>query len=333
MPIQRRAGSPKSPILAKIPRACSDDLTAVEFFEEQRWGSTPCCVRCGDTDVSQVRAADGGRHARYLWRCRGCKRQFTVRVGTIMEDSPVPLRHWAYAFWAACQSKKGVSAMEISRATNVTYKTALFMMHRIRWAMQPANETEPQLGGDGSVVEYDETYVGGKPRGVTFRDNGRVRLGPAPDFKDRKTPVVAGVERGGRVKAKVVADVTPSTLKQHVREMVHPNATLMTDDRKGYKGLDAEYRGGHYRINHSRGKYVDGEVYTNTIEGFFALLKRGMVGTYHSVSKKHLHRYVSEAEFKYNTRREDDGERVSRAIRGADGRRLTYRQQTRGGEP
>ncbi len=321
-----KVAAPKSDVLARLPRACSDELAAVEFMEEQRWGDTPCCPRCGDTEVRQMKAKDGTRNARFLWRCYGCKQQFTVRVGTIMEDSPIPMRHWCLAFYRACASKKGVSALQIQRETGLTYKSALFLMHRIRWAMKPANETEPSLGGNGGVVEFDETYVGGKPRGVTYRDDGRVRLGPAPDFKDRKTPVVAGVERGGRLKARVVADVTPSTLKQHVRDMVHPNAALMTDDRRGYVGLGEEYRGGHRRINHSRGKYVDGDLYTNTIEGFFALLKRGMVGTYHSVSKKHLHRYVSEAEFKYNTRREDDGSRMVRAIQAADGRRLTYKQ-------
>jgi len=276
-----------------------------------------------------MKSKDGERNARFLWRCTGCKQQYTVRVGTIMEDSPIPMRHWAYAFWQACASKKGVSAKEIERVTGVTYKTALFMMHRIRWAMAPANESLPKLGGEGKTVEYDETYVGGKPRGYALRADGQPRFGPPPDFKDRKTPVVAGIERGGRVKAKVVANVTPETLKSHVRNMVDTDTTLMTDDRRGYIGLEKEYHA-HHRINHSRGRYVNGDIHTNTIEGFFSILKRKMIGTHHVVSRKHLHRYVSEVEFLHNTRHLDDGQRTVLAIQSADHKRLTYKAQVQG---
>ena len=132
--------SSKSELVVRLPRACADELAAVEFMEGQRWGSSPCCPRCTDTDVSQMKGKDGSRNMRFLWRCRGCKQQYTVRVGTIMEDSPIPLRHWCYAFWAACSSLKGVSAKQIERLTGLSYKSALFMMHRIRWAMAPANE-------------------------------------------------------------------------------------------------------------------------------------------------------------------------------------------------
>jgi transposase-like protein len=332
MSTQRRAGQPKSEILAKLPLACTDERAAVEFFEEHRWGSAPNCPRCGDTDVSMMRGKDGMRNRRYLWRCRGCKQQYTVKIGTIMEDSPIPLRHWAYAFYEACKSKKGVSAKEIERQCNVTYKTALFMLHRIRWAMAPANANEPKLGGDGGVVEFDETYVGGKPRGapnwaLSSHREGRAKPGPRPDFKDRKTPVVAGVERGGRVKAHVVDNLTPETLSAHVRNMVHTSATLNTDERPSYKTVGREYAA-HNTVRHNKAQWADGDSYTNTIEGFFALLKRKLMATHHSVSRKHLHRYVSEAEFLYNTRSLNDGERTVLAIQSADNRRLTYKQQT-----
>lgn len=325
---QRSAAAPKSEILAKLPLACTDERAAVEFFEEQRWGATPNCPRCGDTEVRMMLAKDGSRNARYLWRCGGCKEQFTVKIGTVMEGSPIPLTAWAYAFYEACKSKKGVSAKEIERQCNVTYKTALFMMHRIRWAMAPANEKESRLGGNGGTVEYDETYVGGKPRGVPNWALGteRRKMGPRPDFKDRKTPVVAGVERGGQVKAAVLDRVTPDALKTSLEGLVDKSATLITDEKPAYRRIGKEFAA-HRTVSHHKAQWADGDTYTNTIEGFFSLLKRSMVGTYHSVSKKHLHRYVSQSEFMYNTRDLDDGERTVRAIQCADNKRLTYKQQ------
>src|SRR6266566_2615310 len=149
----------KSSIVSALPRSCSDELAAVEFLERQRWGDEPACPRCGDTDVYQMRGRDGKRNKRFLWLCRGCGEQFTVRIGTVFEDSRIPLRHWCYGFWAACASKKGVSALQIKRVTGLSYKSALFLMHRIRWAM-----TETPMDPLGGIVEVDETYVGGKPR-------------------------------------------------------------------------------------------------------------------------------------------------------------------------
>jgi transposase-like protein len=322
-----KVAAAKSEIVARLPLACSNEQAAVEFMEEQRWGASPCCPRCGDTDVSQMKANDGSRNTRFLWRCRGCKQQYTVKIGTVMEDSPIPVRHWCYAFWAACASKKGVSAMQIQRQTGLSYKSALFMMHRIRWAMAPANAND---GGKlTGTVEFDETYVGGKPRKgrIGTRPDGSLKPGPAPDFVDRKTPVVAGVERGGRVKARVAINVTPKSLKAHVLDMVDTSARFMTDERRGYVTVGREFEGGHHTVNHSQGEYSRGDVTTNTIEGFFSILKRGITGTYHSLSRKHLHRYLSEFEFRYNTRKMDDGARMALALDAMNGKRLTYAQQ------
>jgi transposase-like protein len=318
-----------SPLDAKIPTACSDELAAVEFLEAQRWGETPNCPRCGDTDVSMMKAKDGSRNARYLWRCRGCKQQYTVRVGTIMEDSPIALRHWCLAFYRAAASKKGVSALQIQGETGLTYKSALFLMHRIRWAMAPANEQESKLAG---VVEFDETYIGGKPR-YPARMGANVRYkGKARDFSDRKTAVVGGVERDGRVKARVVRSTKAPEMAEIVREMVDPSADLMTDESVIYKTVGQEYAS-HKRVKHALGQYVkytaDGEqITTNRIEGFWAGLKRQVGGTHHSVSRKHLHRYVSEAEFKYNNRALSDADRMVKLIQASDNRRLTYAEQT-----
>jgi transposase-like protein len=327
MPKQRAVGTAKSELVAALPRACAVEGYAVEFMEQQRWDGEPNCPRCGDVDVYQMKdSKTRERQANFRWRCKGCKAQFTVKVGTIMEDSPIPLRHWCYAFWAACSSKKGVSAKQIERMTGVSYKSALFMMHRIRWAMAPANEAEPKLGTGGGTVEFDETYVGGRPRRIAMPPRGTLRKGKGYDFSHRKTPVVAGVERDGLVKARVVGYAKGLVLQDHVRDMVDTSAHLMTDEYVGYKRVGREFAS-HDTVMHSQGEYVRGNVTTNRIEGFFAGLKRQIGGTHHAVSKKHLHRYVAEAEFKYNNRQVDDGERTRRAIRAASGRRLTYKAQ------
>ncbi len=331
-----KVANKKTELEGRIPRACADEAAAVAFLEEQRFGETGAyCPRCGDTDVVQMKAKDGSRNARYLWRCHGCKQQFTVRVGTTMEDSPIPLRHWCLAFYRACASKKGVSALQIQRETGLTYKSALFLMHRIRFAMAPSNEQELKLGANGGIVEFDETYVGGKPRGharYTTNPDGTYKRGHAPDFADRKTPVVGAVERDGRVKARVTYTLTAPELEHYVTAMVDPSAHLNTDQAKAYKVVGGQFAR-HERIRHNAGQYVrytaDGEqVTTNRIEGFWAGLKRQLHGTHHSVSRKHLHRYVSEAEFKYNNRGLTDGERTAKLIQATVNRRLTYRDQS-----
>jgi hypothetical protein len=230
-----------------------------------------------------------------------------------------------------------VSALQIQRETGLTYKSALFLMHRIRWAMAPANEQEPKLGAEGQIVEYDETYVGGKPRGHArysqeLKADGTRKLGPGVDFMDRKTPVVGGVERGGRIKLRVAANLKSGSLKQYVTDMVDPAANLQTDQLPTYKAIGDQFAS-HERVRHNAGQYVrytlDGtQVTTNRIEGVWAGAKRQFHGTHHSVSRKHLHRYLSEIEFKYNTRRMTDGDRTVKLIQAADHRRLTYKEQT-----
>src|SRR5580704_4491480 len=208
----------KSETVAAIPLACSNELAAVEFLEKQRWGNTPACVKCGSVEVYKMTdAKTGGRNKRYLWRCRDCKEQFTVRIGTIYEESRIELRHWCYAFWRAATSKKGVSALEIKRHCQISYKSALFLMNRIRFAMAPGADG-PKLTG---TVECDETYVGGKPRyrGISKRGRGT-----------NKTPVFAAVQRGGELRRRVVANVTGETLKAAIREDVDSGARIVTDE-------------------------------------------------------------------------------------------------------
>lgn len=303
----------KSGIIAEVPKACSDEAAAVEFMERRRWNGEPTCAHCASKSVYQMQDTNGGRSKRFLWRCRDCRKQFTVRVGTIFEDSRIPLRKWCYAFWAASTNKNGVAALEICRNLQVTYKTALFMLHRIRFAMAPGPDA-PKLGGNFETVEADETYVGGKPRHKNVSKRG---LGTS------KTPVFAVVQRNGEVRTKVIANVTAGTLGAALRARVHPNTRLMTDDFGSYKRPGKEYFS-HQSVNHSAGEYVRGDAYTNTIEGFFSILKRSLNGTYRAVSRKHLHRYLAEFEFRWNARKLNDGERLELLVKWAAGKRLMY---------
>jgi transposase-like protein len=219
----------KSEVIGKVPLICADELAAVEFFEEQRWGDSPCCIHCGSVNVYKMRdRKTGERNKRFLWRCLDCSQQYTVRIGTVYEESRIPLRHWCYAFWRAATSKKGVSALEIKRHCQISYKSALFLMNRIRFAMAP-DDAAPKLSG---TVECDETYVGGRPRfkGISKRGRGT-----------RKTPVFAAVERNGRIRRRVVADVTGDTLKEAIRETVDTRARIMTDENSSYRGIGNEY--------------------------------------------------------------------------------------------
>ena len=305
----------KDQVVKNIPKACADEDAAVTFLEYQRWGDNPVCPHCGSHKVYQMKGRDGNRNARYLWRCNECNKQYTVRIGTVFEESRIPLRHWCYAFWAACASKKGVSALQISRMTGVSYKSALFMMHRIRFAMTDDHSTPAPMTG---IIEVDETYVGGKPR-----NKGAQNIKKRGHGTD-KTPVVAMVQRGGSVRAMVMPKVNGKNLKKVLAENIDKSARIMTDEAAYYKGLKRQHRS-HETVVHSRGEYARGDVTTNSVEGFFSILKRGMVGTFHAVSKKHLHRYVGEFEYKYNTRKMTDGERIVLVIQKAQGKRLLYK--------
>jgi transposase-like protein len=302
----------KSDIIDDLPLACSDELAAVEFMESQRWGKNPACVHCGSVEVYKMLGKTGERNKRFLWRCRDCGKQYTVRIGTVYEESRIELRHWCYAFWRAATSKKGVAALEIMRHCQISYKSALFLMNRIRFAMAP-NADDPKLTG---TVEVDETYVGGKPR---YRGNNKRGRGTS------KTPVFAAVERNGRIRRRVVVNVSGKTLKQAIREEVNTKARLITDDFLAYKGIGSEYVGGHESVCHSTREYVRGDIHTNTAESSFALVKRGIMGVYHNVSKDYLHRYIWQFDFVWNNRKLNDGERTAELIRVTEGKRLMYR--------
>ena len=256
----------------------------------------------------------GERNKRFLWRCNDCKQQFTVRLGTVYEESRLPMRHWAYAFWRMSTSKKGVAALELKRQLQISYTSALFLANRIRFAMSPDQSTAPKLTG---VVEVDETYCGGKPRpGTGPHKRGR---------GTKKTPVFVAVERGGQIRRRVVANVTGATLKAAVRELVDTNAQLMSDENNAYNGLAPEYAS-HETVNHGTKEYARGNIHVNTAESSNALVKRGLMGIYHNVSKEYLHRYLWQWDFLWNNRESNDGERTIAAVKSAEGKRLMYKE-------
>ena len=301
--------------LFEIMQRFSTEDAAREYLEQQRWPDGPFCPHCGGCEVYRLTPRASSKHPgrKGLLKCKYCRKQFTVTVGTIFEDSHIPLNKWLIAIYLMCSSKKGISAHQIHRMLKLTYKSAWFMCHRIRYAM----EQEPfktQLSG---IVEADETYVGGKRRGKRAAKPGR------PGIGSHYVPVFACVERGGDVRAFVVESVDRQTLYPLLREHVDPKARIMTDELILYSGLDKHFAS-HQTVLHKQHQYVKGDVSTNTIEGFFGLLKRGIKGVYHHVSRKHLHRYLAEFTFRYNWRRLTDSTRTDRAIAGFEGKRLKY---------
>lgn len=319
-----KVGERKSAIVRAVPLACADEKAALAFMEEMRWGDYPCCPHCGSTNVYRMMSrATGEREKHGRWRCRDCSKMFSVRTGSVMEDSKIPLRHWAFAFWAAASSKKGVSSKQIQRQTGLSYKAALFLMHRIRYAMSPGSES-PKLDG---VVEADETFIGGAPRYRVRYGKHRGRKVDRPrsvnHWQTNKHSVFAAVERGTRrVRTRVLPTINSENLHAAVMDLIHPSSHLMTDERWAYKAI-GKHMASHQAVCHHEREYARGEVTTNRIEGFFALLKRAIYGTHHAVSRKHLHRYCDESAFKYETGALDDGERMRLAITLASGRRLT----------
>ena len=250
------------------------------------------------------------------FRCKDCKYDFSVRVGTIFEKSPLPLSTWITAMWLMANTKNGISSHELGRSLGVTQKTAWFMSHRIREAMR--TNSFRKLSG---TVETDECYVGGS------RTNwSNAKRAAIPLNYDHKTPVVASVARQGEVIANVVPDVAEETVKAEVRKNVEPEAVLYTDQSNVYRGLGSEYW--HSTVNHSASEYVRGDVSTNTVEGFFGLFKRGLKGTHIHVEPFHLDRYLDDQAFRYNLRKSNDFGRFDVATSQTKGRRLTWNQLT-----
>ncbi len=287
-----------------------DEAKATAHLEASRWPDGAFCPHCGSDKVRKM----GGTTQAGMFLCNDCRDKFTVRTGSVMERSHVPLHKWLLATHIMAASKKGMSAAQMARMIGVTYKTTWFLCNRIREAMDEADGNGP-LGGPDTVVEADETYVGGKAKSRSTRK-------PAP-----KKAVVALVERDGHARSFHVANVNAKTLRPLIVTNVDRLAHLMTDEAPVYTAVGREFSG-HSVVNHSAKEYVTtgGFKHSNTAENFFSIFKRGVIGTYHHMSEAHLGRYCREFDMRYNSREISDGERAAAIIKGMVGRRLTYRR-------
>ncbi len=302
--------------LATLARHFSDESEAWKLIETIRWPNGPICPHCGHTEKhyflkpkSGHRTTKAGNHSyRRVWKCASCRKQFSVLVGSIFEGTKIPISKWLLAIHMMCSGKNGVAAHELHRQLGITYKSAWFLAHRIRYAMARSPLADRLTG----TIEADEAYLGGR---------GKRRGRPGADSP--KTPVFSLVQRDGEVRSTVVANVTGATLGQILKENVDPSATLHTDEYAVYKQPGRGFAA-HQTVTHKKGEYVRGDVTTNRVEGYFSQLKRSIDGTHHRVSREHLHRYLSEFDFRYNTRKVTDGERTTRMIQQSAGKRLTY---------
>ena len=297
--------------LSQASKLTEDEARAT--FERIRWPNGTVCAHCGKSE--NITKFDGKAHRVGVYKCNDCGGQFTATVGTLLEQSHLPIRTWLMAFALLCSSKKSLSALQLQRQLGIgSYRSAWHMAHRIRHAMAQ----EPLSGLLAGTVEVDETYVGGKPR----KGTGEHKRGRGT----KKVPVMALVERGGRARAFKVEKVNAKTLKGAIRENVDRASVIMTDEWQGYTGIGQEFEGGHQTVNHGQGEYQRDDASTNEVEAYFALLKRGIVGSFHHISKQHLNRYCDEFSFSWSNRKISDGERTVRAIELSEGCRLKYRE-------
>ncbi len=288
----------------------------IAYMVAHRWPEGVSCPACGRTDVSWLANQK-------KWQCKSAhaKRQFTAKVGTIFEDSPLGLEKWLPAVWIITSAKNGVSSCEMARTLGITQKSAWFMLHRIRLALQAG--TMMKVGGNGGEVEADETFIGGKARNMHL--SVKVRRITGIGTKD-KVAVMGILERGGKVKTIVVPNRKKAALQSEIKQHVEAGAALYTDALLSYDGLAADYA--HKVVDHAV-EYVNGRVHTNGLENFWSLLKRGISGTYVSVEPFHLFRYLDEQSFRYNNRLNmNDADRFSLALSQVTGKRLTYAEVT-----
>lgn len=292
---------------------------AREWLEARLWKDGPICPKCGTIDEATL--MQGKSHRAGLYQCNACREPFTVTVGTLYERSKIPLNKWLAATHLMMASKKGISALEIGRLLGISPKSSWFLCHRIRESLRPTDLSP--FGGEGKWVEADETFVGGKEKNKHVSKRKRGNIGGTG-----KEPVFALVERQGRVRSQHVVGVSAKTLRPILVAQVDAKSFLMTDDAGQYRHMKQDFPA-HQTVNHSIDEYVRGEAHTNTIEGYFSVLKRGIVGTFHHVSQQHLKRYLAEFDFRYNERSAlgvGDVERFEKSVDGIVGRRLTYRR-------
>ncbi|HXQ51881.1 MAG TPA: IS1595 family transposase [Stellaceae bacterium] len=293
---------------------------AREWLEAHLWAQGRTCPFCGTVENS---TAITGRAGLYQCNAKDCRKQFTVTVGTLFERSHIALNKWLLAAFLIASSKKGISTHQMHRMIGVSYKSTWFMLHRLREAARDGT-LPPALGGQNKVVEADETYIGGKET-----NKHKAKRQPGRQGGKGKAPVLSLVERGGKVRSRHVGDVSAKTLRDAMVTQIDRASYIMTDEAAAYTKAGEEFAG-HGRVNHSAEEYVRAFFWhTNTVEGYFSILKRGVMGTYHHVSEAHLHRYLAEFDFRYNERTAlgvSDSERAEKLLAGIVGKRLTYRR-------
>jgi transposase-like protein len=287
-----------------------NEEAAYEFVESWLWPNGPICPHCGNCDAQKIGRLNGKTTRPGLRKCYECREKFTVKIGTIFEDSHAPMRYWLQAIYLMCSSKKGISTRQLQRTLGVGMKTAWFMGHRIRLAMQDMGGL---IGGPGKTVEADETYLSKSPK---------TRKAPGTALNAKPAPQVFSlVERGGNIRSMYLDD---KNIRGALVEHLHQESRLVTDGSVSYK-FQTDL---HESVDHSKYEWARGDVHTNTLEGFFSIFKRGLVGVYQHMDKKHLDRYLAEFDFRMNTRAKlgvTDAERTGLAIKGAAGKRLTYK--------
>jgi transposase-like protein len=301
----------------------TDADKARAHLEQTRWPHGPVCPHCGVVNEATAIKGRSARAGLYQCNATACREQFTITVGTVFERSKVPLNKWLLATYLMASSKKGISAHQIGRTLGVTYKTAWFMCHRIREAMTENNPAS--LGGPGRTIEADETVIGGKEKNKRLSKRNPKNIGAVG-----KQIVFTLVERNGRARSFHVANVTGKTLNPILRTQVRRESVLMTDEAGQYRNVGTEFAA-HGTVNHGKNEYVrkdDASTHSNTVEGFFSILKRGIIGTFHHVSEAHLKRYLAEFDFRYSNRSGlgiNDAMRTDEALRMIAGKRLMYR--------
>jgi transposase-like protein len=302
----------------------NDETAARQHLEAIRWPDGPVCPYCGTIDAASEM---GGKDEGTGWySCRACRKKYTVRVGSVYERSHIPLHKWVLATHLMASSKKGMSAHQLHRMLGITYKSAWFMAHRIREAMKPTTATP--MGGAGKIVEADETYYG--PKAVKTRHSVKGEPLSPRAYKGvaNKRTVISLVERGGEVRSFHVERANRATVEEIVSKNASKESRLHTDESPIYKRT-GKTMAAHETVEHKKEEYARGDVHVNSAEGFFSIFKRGMTGVYQHCGEQHLHRYLNEFDFRYNNRtalKITDEQRAARALKGAEGRRLTYRR-------
>lgn len=287
-----------------------NDQICRDYLVQQRWGGKPVCVHCGNMSDA-IYSIEGGKR----FKCSVCKKKFSVTVGTVFENIHLPLSKAFAAIYLATAHKKGISSCQLARDLSITQKSAWFTLHRIREMLK---ERQPQMLK--GTVEADETFVGGKSKNRHY--GKRIKESQGRSLKD-KTPIFGLVERGGNLNAQVVPDTKAKTLKPIIKGLVESGSIVVTDEWRSYNGLKCDFQ--HEVIKHKQDEYVRNGIHTNSVEGFWALFKRGIYGIYHFASQKHLQRYTDEFSYRYNTRKVSDRERFSNSLKRLDGS-LTYKK-------